>query len=121
MQNIETESYLSASSGPLRLLRNFAFAKSEDTTLATLGAWTLGLVVFTLAGFYFGTIAGHDNSPVNTAGKAIKHQDLNVDQLSAAIKYAASGLGIGILFALIVTFVYVPAKLKELANEQGGH
>lgn len=112
MQNIETETYLPARFG---FLRNFAFAKSEDTTLATLASWSLGLVVFTLAGFYFGTIAGHDNHPEG------RHQDLNVAQMEQAIPFAIGGLVIGIVFALLVTFWYVPTKLRELEQEQGGH
>jgi len=115
MQNIETETYLSASSGPLSLLRNCAFAKREDTTLATLGAWSFGLVLFTLAGFYFGTIAGHDNTPAG------RHQDLNVPQMIDALPFALGGLTIGIVFALLVTFWYVPLKLRELEHEESHH
>ncbi len=106
MQNVETETHAPA---------RFAFLRSEDTTLSVIGSWTLGLVVFTLAGFYFGTIAGHDNHPEGP------HQDLNPAQMANAIPFAVGGLIVGLIFALLVTFWYVPLKLKELEHEQGGH
>jgi hypothetical protein len=107
MHTVETETH--AHSGP-------AFLRSEDTRLAVGGAWTLGLVVFTLAGFYFGSIAGHENHP-----HLEKHLDLNPEQLQAAIPYTIAGLTIGIIFALLITFWYTPAKLREIELEEGGH
>ena len=104
-------------SGPLAPLRRFRFAQSEDTLLATLGAWSLGLVLFTLAGFYIGTIVGHDNHPA----EGLRHVDLNIDQLIGALPFALGGLVLGLIFALCVTFVYVPAKLRELDSEGIAH
>lgn len=101
--------------GPISPLRRFRFMQSEDTALATLAAWSLGLVIFTLAGFYFGTIAGHDNHPQGI------HKDLDPLQLQQALPFALGGLIIGIVFALWITFGYVPAKLRELELEQGHH
>lgn len=106
MHTAETETHAPA---------RFAFLRSEDTTLATAGAWTLGLVVFTLAGFYIGTIAGHDNHPEGS------HQDLNVSQLQSALPFAGAGLVLGLIFALLITFWYVPTKLRELEHEESGH
>ena len=126
--------------GPFAPLSRFRFMQSEDTMLATVGAWTLGLVVFTLFGFYFGSIAGHDNhadvlpnagSSIMTAdapagaiwripGQAL-HKDLDPMQLQTALYYAAAGLAVGVLFALAVTLLYVPTKLRELESEQGHH
>lgn len=107
MYTVETETH--AHAGP-------AFLRSEDTRLAVGGAWTLGLVVFTLAGFYFGSIAGHDNHPHNAP-----HKDLDPVQLQTALYYAGAGLTIGIIFALLITFWYTPMKLREIAHEEGGH
>ncbi|RYG24639.1 hypothetical protein EON82_09980 [bacterium] len=90
--------------------------QSEDTRLATFASWTLGLVVFTLTGFYLGSIAGHDNHP-----HLEKHKDLDPIQLAGAIPFTIAGLTIGILFALMITFWYTPVKLREIANEEGGH
>lgn len=120
-----------------RPLRNLRFLRSEDTVLATLASWTVGLGIFTLVGFYFGTIAGHANHPVadpsattsigvangtspeawRAAGRQL-HQDLDPAQLIAAWPYALGGLIVGILFASYVSFVYVPHKLRELEAEQ---
>ena len=107
MHTVETETHVHT--GP-------AFMRSEDTRLAVGGAWTLGLVVFTLAGFYFGTIAGHDNHPENAP-----HKDLDPSQLANAIPFTIAGLIVGILFALWITFRYVPIKLREIELEEGGH
>ena len=107
MHTVETETHTHA--GP-------AFMRSEDTRLAVGGAWTLGLVVFTLAGFYFGTIAGHDNHPEN-----MPHKDLDPSQLAGAIPYTIAGLIVGILFALWITFRYTPTKLREIELEENGH
>lgn len=112
MHTVEHETH-----APVPAWRKFRFLRSEDTTLAVLASWTLGLVLFTLAGFYFGTIAGHENHPP----EGIRHVDLNPSQLEAALPYALSGLVLGLLFALWITFAYVPTKLRELEQEQGGH
>jgi hypothetical protein len=107
MHTVETETH--AHAGP-------AFMRSEDTRLAVGGAWTLGLVVFTLAGFYFGSIAGHNNHPENAP-----HKDLDPVQLAGAIPYTIAGLVLGIIFALLITFWYTPMKLREIEHEEGGH
>jgi hypothetical protein len=104
------------SKGPLAFLRNRRFMKSEDTMLATIGAWTLGIAILTLTGFYFGTIAGHDNHPHNAP-----HKDLDPTQLMQAVPYTIGGLVLGIVFALWVTFYYVPNKLREIEHEHADH
>lgn len=120
--------------------KRFRFCRSEDTLIATLASWTVGLFLFTLAGFYVGTIAGHDNHPnqqpnlsssiyVSTApagspwrvpGQPM-HKDLDPAQLMSALPFAAVGLLIGVVFAIYITAVYVPTKLRELESEQGHH
>lgn len=115
VETVQTESH--------PLAARFRFLRSEDTTIATLAAWSFGLAIFTLAGFYFGTIAGHDNHPEG------RHKDLDPTQLGleplwplhGAMPYALGGLIIGLLFALFISFKYVPDKLRELEHEQGGH
>ena len=97
--------------------KRFAFCRSEDTLLATLAAWTVGLGLFTLAGFYIGTIAGHDNHPP----EGIRQKDLDPTQLIAALPYAAGGLVIGLALAVWVSAFYVPSKLRELESEHSGH
>lgn len=130
----------SPASGPLAFLKSRRFMQSEDTMIATLAAWSVGLVIFTLAGFYIGTIAGHDNhqnqlpnvgpsivtsaappgSPWREPGMAL-HKDLDPIQLGAALPFAAVGLLLGLAFAIWITYGYVPAKLRELQSEQGHH
>jgi hypothetical protein len=112
MHTAETETH---ASGPLAFLQKRRFMQSEDTAIATLAAWTIGLLIFTLAGFYIGSIAGHDNHPEG------RHRDLDVVQLTNALPFAAAGLAIGLIFALWITFGYTPSKLRELEHEQGGH
>ena len=123
------------------LAQRFAFLRSEDTLIATLASWTVGLGIFTLAGFYFGVVAGHANHPVDDpsrtasirlasgvdgsapwreAGRQL-HKDIDPTQLIAAWPYAAGGLALGVLFALFITVHYVPTKLRELESEQGHH
>ncbi len=97
------------------LAQRFPFLRSEDTTIATLASWTVGIVIWTLAGFYLGTVAGHDNHPEG------RHKDLDPTQLAAAIPYALSGLALGIVFALLITFWYTPVKLRELDREHVAH
>lgn len=96
-------------------LHKLRFWQSEDTRIGVCAAWTLGLLIFTLAGFYFGTIAGHDNHPEG------RHLDLQVHDLQNALPYAGAGLVVGILFALWMTFGYTPAKLKEIQLEDHAH
>ena len=136
----ETLAPAPAAHGPLALLSRFRFMRSEDTMLATLAAWTVGVGIFTLAGFYFGTVAGHDNhadelpnagvsivkatAPPGSAwrvpGQAL-HKDLDPTQLFHALPFAAAGLLVGVAFALWISLRYVPAKLRELESEQGHH
>lgn len=113
MQTIDTDHNPLAAKLPF--LRKLRFMQSEDTTLATLASWSFGLVIFTLAGFYLGSIAGHDNHPKGP------QQDLNIPQLQTALYYGAAGLALGVVFALLITFWYTPIKLRELEREQGGH
>ena len=130
----------SPASGPLGFLKSRRFMQSEDTMIATLAAWTVGLLIFTLAGFYIGTVAGHDNhqsqlpnvgpsivtsaaptgSPWREPGMAL-HKDLDPIQLQSALPFALGGLLLGLAFALWITFAYTPAKLRELEREQGHH
>ena len=130
----------SPATGPLAFLKSRRFMQSEDTMIATLAAWTVGLGIFTLAGFYIGTVAGHDNHPnqLPNAGAAIVtsaapagapwresgmalHKDLDPTQLLGALPFAAAGLLIGLVFALWISYGYVPAKLRELESEHGHH
>lgn len=124
----------------LPFLRNARFLHSEDTLIANLAAWTFGPVIFTIAGFYFGSIAGHDNhqyqlpnvgssivtsaapdgAPWREAGMAL-HKDLDPLQLANAIPFALAGLLLAVAFALWVSFWYTPAKLKELGSEGLAH
>ncbi len=113
MHTVEIEHHPLAQRFPF--LRRFQFMRSEDTVIATLASWTVGLVICTLAGFYFGSIAGHNNHPAG------RHRDLDPAQLQAALPYAAGGLAVGLLFALAITFWYTPTKLRELESEQGHH
>ena len=107
MQTVETDHH--------PLAARFRFLRSEDTTLAGLGSIFIGLPILTLAGFYFGTIAGHDNHPEGI------HKDLDPTQLAHAVPFAIGGLVIGLLFAAWIWLGYMPAKLRELEHEQGGH
>ena len=120
--------------------KRFRFCRSEDTLIATLAAWTVGLGLFTLTGFYVGTIAGHENhpgqlpngplsvftstapagSPWRVPGQAMQ-KDLDPSQLLSALPFAAGGLAIGLALALWVSAFYVPAKLRELDGERGHH
>lgn len=118
----------------------FRVFRSEDTTLSFLGSWLVGVPILTLVGFYFGTIAGHANHPVadptltsslsvakgvgpeawRTAGTQVQ-KDLDPTQLLAAWPFALGGFLLAVAFALWITFVQVPAKLRELELEQGHH
>lgn len=112
MHTVETETHAPA---------RFPFLRSEDTTLATIASWVVGVPILTLAGFYFGSVAGHENHPVRNAANPRGHVDLQPHDLQSAIPFAIGGCVIGIIFALCVTLLYVPAKLRELQHEQGGH
>lgn len=90
----------------------------EDTRLALLVAWGVGLPVITLFSWYIGTVA------------VSKHiVDLQLGDLHAAGIFAVIGAAIGAIVASVFTLIYPRvafADLKrewhepELAHEPGG-
>ncbi|MER3495876.1 MAG: hypothetical protein C4320_03145 [Armatimonadota bacterium] len=80
----------------------------EDTRIALMVAWGVGLPVITAFSFYFGTVA------------VSKHLvDLQLHDLQAAGIFAVGGAILGTILALAVTFIYPRVVVRDLHRE--GH
>lgn len=78
----------------------------EDTRLAILVAWAVGLPVITLFSWYFGTIA------------VSRHiVDLRIGDLKNAGVFAVGGAVIGVIVASVFTFVYPRTVFADLERE----
>jgi uncharacterized membrane protein YdcZ (DUF606 family) len=81
--------------------------KSNEGNLFAIGiAWTVGLLWFTVGGFYFGTIVTRQ-----------KEIDLQLPQIQGGLQWAGIGFGVGVVVATLITIFYPRATAADDAHE----
>ena len=85
-------------------------AGSQDIRIGLLVVWIVGMTVFTLGGFYIGTIAGSPHII-----------DLQTKDINFGLKGAAAGAAFGFVFATLFTMIYPKARAAEEALEDAHH
>lgn len=91
--------------------------KNEDSLLGFFVIWFLGLTIFPLGAFYFGTIAS-PASNVSTPKGVVEHfWDLRVPDMHVGGWYALGGLALGICFGIWATFIYPRQKELDAAED----
>lgn len=94
-------------SGNLVAMRRNPFA-DEETLLALGLYWTVGMLFFTLGGFYL----------ANIVAVPIPHdRDLQVRDMANSLRGAAVGAAIGVVFGLFWTFVYPRLTRKDYEHD----
>jgi len=83
--------------------------RSEDTRIGFFAAWFLALCIFPTGGFYLFTIA----SPASDAHGIRHYYDLRVADIHFGGVGALVGLGLGVILALWMTFIYPALKERE--------
>lgn len=85
-------------------------AAENESIYAIAIAWTVGLLFFTLAGFYFTTIA---ISP--------HYYDLQVSDMEGSVAGGAIGFFIGVVVALVITLAYPKITENDARHEAEHH
>ena len=83
---------------------------NEDNLIAIGIAWTIGVVFFTLAGFYFTTIAGSPHIV-----------DLQTHDMQNGLKGMLIGFILGVLVATFITIFYPKWTAADEAAEAEAH